>query len=368
MARPDLAVARVEAALGTVGGFGEESGRQRERAGGVGEHQVVRRRAVGAVEPDALHHPDGIDREVPPAGDFRRDARRHEPVVLRVMVFGTDIHGVRVGCVPVCDFADQVVVQVAAHGERVTVFPYGRERKTVYVGRPQRGVARLPAVIRYADPCGVQRRECRAFDVAAPLRHEQPCAQGVERAADRNVWEQPEIGAAEGLRCDGGVFTAQPGRKLPPPGAVLQRGIGRADLLGVVLVVAVFGQCEPCALRLCCVAAFVRHVVAGVAQPRAQCQAVRQFARKPGVGRQDVVYGTRGGFVERVAQGSGCAGRRVVAVVAVGGVTRVVGDQFELRTQRVDLPDVIGGCGQGIPIHVLAVAAVALGLSECGAR
>ena len=267
-----------------------------------------------------------------------------------------------------CDFANQVVVQVAAHGERVTVFPYGRERKTVYVGRPQRGVARLPAVIRYADPCGVQRRECRAFDVAAPLRHEQPCAQGVERAADRNVWEQPEIGAAEGLRCDGGVFTAQPGRKLPPPGAVLQRGIGRADLLGVVLVVAVFGQCEPCALRLCCVAAFVRHVVAGVAQPRAQCQAVRQFARKPGVGRQDVVYGTRGGFVERVAQGSGCAGRRVVAVVAVGGVTRVVGDQFELRTQRVDLPDVIGGCGQGIPIHVLAVAAVALGLSECGAR
>ena len=58
----------------------------------------------------------------------------------------------------------------------------------------------------------------------------------------------------------------------------------------------------------------------------------------------------------------------MVAVVAVGGVTRVVGDQFELRTQRVDLPDVIGGCGQGIPIHVLAVAAVALGLSECGAR
>ena len=29
----------------------------------------------------------------------------------------------------------------------------------------------------------------------------------------------------------------------------------------------------------------------------------------------------------------------MVAVVAVGGVTRVVGDQFELRSQRVDLPD-----------------------------
>ena len=58
----------------------------------------------------------------------------------------------------------------------------------------------------------------------------------------------------------------------------------------------------------------------------------------------------------------------MVAVVAVGGVTRVVGDQFELRTQRVDLPDVIGGRRQGIPAHVLAVAAVALSLSECGAR
>jgi len=39
----------------------------------------------------------------------------HEPVVLCVMVFGTDIHGVRGGCVPVCDFANQVVVRTDPH-------------------------------------------------------------------------------------------------------------------------------------------------------------------------------------------------------------------------------------------------------------
>ena len=47
MARPDLAVARVKAALGTVGGFGEESGRQRERAARDVEGQALVVAATG---------------------------------------------------------------------------------------------------------------------------------------------------------------------------------------------------------------------------------------------------------------------------------------------------------------------------------